>query len=108
MLIDNVFVSSKLHCLFDSGIILSDMSDHLPSLVLLKQSKLLNKEPLEFTSRNLNAKKSALVNNRMQTIDWNGVLTSADVNINFNLLSDTIGSVMDNIAPRQTVRMSGK
>ena len=36
MLIDNVFVSSKVHCLFDSGIILLDMSDHLPSLVLLK------------------------------------------------------------------------
>ena len=65
MLIDNVFVSSKLHHSFDSGIILSDMSDHLPSLVLLKQTKLLNKESLEFTSRNLNSKKLALVNDRM-------------------------------------------
>ena len=57
---------------------------------------------MEFTSRNLNAKKL------VQTIDWNGVLTLADVSINFILLSDTIGSIMDDIAPRQTVRISGK
>ena len=46
-LIDNIFVSSKLYQSFDSAIILSNISDHLPSLVLLKQTKLLNKDPLE-------------------------------------------------------------
>ena len=53
-LIDNIFVSGKLHQVFDSCILLHDISDHLPSLTLLKQTKMLNKEPLEFISRNLN------------------------------------------------------
>ena len=53
-LIDNVFISEKLHCTFGLAVLLSDISDHLPSLVLLKQTKLLNKEPLEFESRTLN------------------------------------------------------
>ena len=44
-LIDNIFVSGKLHQSFDSVILLSDISDHLPSLVLLKQTKILNKDP---------------------------------------------------------------
>ena len=52
-LIDNVFISKDLHRCFDSGILLSDMSDHLLSLVLLKQNKLTNKGPLEFLSKNL-------------------------------------------------------
>ena len=52
-LIDIVFISKDLHKCFDSCILLSDMSDHLPSLVLLKQNKLTTKEPLEFMSRHL-------------------------------------------------------
>ena len=34
-LIDNVFISKDLHKCFDSGILLSDILDHLPYLVLL-------------------------------------------------------------------------
>ena len=107
-LIDNTFVSRKLHRSFDSGILLSDISDHLPSLVLLKQTKLLNKEPLEFTSRNLNEQKLILINEKLHDIDWNGNLTSSDVNLNFNYLSNSIDRVMDEIAPRHIVKISAK
>ena len=41
-LIDNIFVSRNLHKYFESAIILKDISDHLPLLVLLKQTKLLD------------------------------------------------------------------
>ena len=47
-LIDNIYVSDQLHRNFESAIIIHDLSDHLPSLVMLKQTKLLNKEPLTF------------------------------------------------------------
>ena len=53
-LIDNVFVSEYLQRAYDSAVIVSDMSDHLPLLGLLKQTKLLDKTPLVFESRNLN------------------------------------------------------
>ena len=56
-LIDNIFVSEKLHQFYESAILLDDMLDHLPTLVLLKQTKLLYKEPLEFESRNLSEKR---------------------------------------------------
>ena len=76
-LIDNVFVSKDLHKSFDSGI-LSDISDHFLSLVLLKQNKLTNKEPLEFLSRNLTEAKISHVKNELNKVDWNGVLNSDD------------------------------
>ena len=107
-LIDNTFVSRKLHLSFDSGILLSDISDHLPSLVLLKQTKLLNKEPLEFVTRNLNEQKLNLINEKLHDIDWNGNLTSSDVNLNFNFLSGTIDRVMDEVAPRHIVKIPAK
>ena len=69
MLIDNIFVSDKLHKSFDSAILLLDISDHLPSLVLLKQTKILNKEPLEFESRNLNSNKISEIKDNLNKID---------------------------------------
>ena len=56
-LIDNIFVSLNLHKKFDSPILINDMLDHLPILTLLRQTKLKNKSPLIFESRNFNEKK---------------------------------------------------
>ena len=60
-LIDNIFVSGKLYRNFESAIILSDISDHLPILSLLKQSKYSTKQALEFTSRRLNRNSLAKI-----------------------------------------------
>ena len=49
-LIDNIFVSEKMHHSFESAILLSDISDNLPILTLMKQTKLLNAKLLEFES----------------------------------------------------------
>ena len=35
-LLDNIFISRKLQCSFTSGILVTDLSDHLPTLVCLK------------------------------------------------------------------------
>ena len=47
-LIDNIYVSKQLHRSFKSAILMSDISDHLPILAMLKQTKVLNKDPLSF------------------------------------------------------------
>ena len=49
-LIDNVFLSEILYRQFDSALLIRDISDHLPSLVLIKQTKLMDKTPIEFKS----------------------------------------------------------
>ena len=49
-LIDNVFVSNQLYRDFKLAITLNDMSDHMPLLTLLKQTKFMNKANLEFKS----------------------------------------------------------
>ena len=56
-LINNIFISEKFHRLFDSAVLLRDILDHLPLLCLVKQTKLLDKSPLEFESRSLNENK---------------------------------------------------
>ena len=49
-LIDNISVTKNLHQNFDSLILIVDMSDHLPSLILLKQTKIIDKRPITFES----------------------------------------------------------
>ena len=107
-LIDNVFVSKDLHKCFDSGILLSDILDHLPSLVLLKQNKLTNKEPLEFLSRNLTEAIVSCIKNDLNKIDWNGVLNSDDALRNCETFSNITQTTMDIVAPLQNYRISGK
>ena len=54
-LIDNIYISKNLQCKFDSAIIVDDISDHLPSVALLRQTKITDRSPIEFMSCRLNA-----------------------------------------------------
>ena len=54
------------------------MSDHLPSLILLKQTKIRDKIPITFESHQLNDDKIALIKEKLFEVDWNGELNSND------------------------------
>ena len=107
-LIDNIYVSIQLHRDFESTIRINDLSDHLPVLNMLKQTKLLNKEPLTFTSRCLNDQKLKEVNHRLMRKDWIGLLTGTTCDEKFNQFSTTLNTTLDEVAPTRTVRISAK
>ena len=50
-------MSNTLHTNIESGIIITDVSDHLPSICLLKQIKHVCKEPLKFKTRHMTDNK---------------------------------------------------
>ena len=89
-LIDNIFIDKQLFRSFDSCILLEDISDHLPSLAMLKQTKVLNSAPIEFKSRSLNEAKIQQVRDKLFNVDWIGELNSKDVNVNFERLLNII------------------
>ena len=99
MLIDNVFISEKLQKNFDSCVLINDMSDHLPTLTLLKQTKLVDKTPLVYKSRKLTNDKIESIKQRLKETDWKGILNSEDCNANFNTFHKELINVMDNVAP---------
>ena len=49
-LIDNIFVSQSLCGKYDSGIIVDNISDHMPSVCVLKSLKGVGKDPIQITS----------------------------------------------------------
>ena len=82
-LIDNIFISEILQKSFDSIILVDDTLVHLPSLLMVKQTKILDKTPLEFESRLLNESKKAAINECLLGVDWNKMLDAKNSNDNF-------------------------
>ena len=107
-LIDNVFISKMLQQSFDSMILIEEISDHLPSLVLMKQTKLRNKDPLQFKSRKLTADKIKCLKDDLKKKDWNGILRSDNVNTNFENFCNELDTTMEKFALIREVRISWK
>ena len=102
-LIDNIYVSENLHRSFESSIIIDDMSDHLPLLAMVKQTKILNKEPLTFKSRCLNDDKLKDVNHKLMRKNWIGLLTGTMSDDKFNQFCEIVECILDEEAPIKTV-----
>ena len=107
-LIDNVFISDQLQRNFDSGLIVDDITDHLPSIVLMKQTRITDKSPIEFDSRILTDDKISRIRAELMHVDWNGTLNNEDCSVNFENFCIKLNMIMDSIAPIKHVRISGK
>ena len=75
-------------------------------MCLLKQTKIIDKNPLIFDSRSLTTDKLNIVKNKLYSVNWYGLLNRDDVDDNFNLLNDKISETMDEVAPVRTIRIS--
>ena len=107
-LIDNIFISAKFQHDYDSALLVTDTSDHLPIMCLLKQTRITDKTPLTFESRSLTAEKLNIVKNKLYLEDWYGLLNKSDVDENFNLLNNKISNALDEVAPVRTFKVSAQ
>ena len=87
---------------------MEDISDHLPSIVLMKQTGLTDKSPIEFNSRNLTEDKISRIKVELMHVDWNGTLNNEDCSVNFENFCIKLKTIMDSIAPIKHVQISGK
>ena len=107
-LIDNVFISKNLHKFFESAILIEDISDHLPLLILLKQTKLICNKPIEFETRKLNAKNIKLIIYILYQVDWTKHLSSNSCSENFDFFTAKVNEIMDSVSPLIKIRISAK
>ena len=84
------------------------MSDHMPLLTMLKQTKFTDKTNLEFKSRNLNDTKIGVIKERLLAVDWIGELNNRSSSDNFKKFRSIVKSIMDKISPEQTIIISHK
>ena len=82
-LIDNVMVSPKLQSEMSPHLIVEDISDHLPILILLRNQNKSLKECKVIKSRNLNDTRLDRINSELKQIDWDELLGNIDVSAGF-------------------------
>ena len=85
-----------------------DILDHLPTLALLKQTKLLDKKPLVFKSQNLSKEKIAKIKTKLYEVDWTRHLDANNCSENFDLFLSKVNEIMDTISPIKTIKISAK
>ena len=107
-LIDIIFVDEQLFRSFDSCLLIEDILNHLPVLTLLKQTKLLDRIPIQFKSRCLTDDKLKVIKDNLHRVDWIGELNTNNVNLNFEQLTQIVKEKMDKVTPKNTVRILGK
>ena len=79
-LIDNIFIDNSNHDSLKSCIILHDISDHYPSLVILENLFLKRKEPTMNVSRDFQNKNIESLKNALSSINWNTLIGELPVN----------------------------
>ena len=101
-LIDNIYISQNLQKNFESNILTEDISDHLPCLLIAKKVQSASKEPIEYTCRKLDEKNIKLIQEKLDSINWDSVLTGETCNDAFNCFHSELTLIIDEIAPEKT------
>ena len=89
-LIDNIFISENLLDSHKSGILVNDMSDHLPCLLTVQNIDHDTKGPNMTLSRDLNDTKLTNIKNDLLKINWHEVLNHDNCQDNYNNLRPNV------------------
>ena len=104
-LIDNVIIGKTLQDEYDSKIIISDISDHFPSLVRLYKPSLFTKKPTRIETRAIDENKIEMMKTKLDEIDWEHLLLHKGTDVAYSLFHDKFHSIMNDVAPLKTVHI---
>ena len=106
-LIDNIYVKSHHMYRSKSILLTTDISDHLPCLLLIDCECHVKKQPLEFQCRKLS--EEALLNIKTYLVqnDWTSV-DNLDPNDGYNALISRITDALNLYAPIKMIRIPAK
>ena len=85
-LIDNILVSPNIYGSYQCGIMLEDISDHLPCVLVARNLKLERKEPVVITSRKITPSTVSKIKTELKNLDLMSNLLDKGVNEGFDYL----------------------
>ena len=107
-LIDNIMVSQSLCGRYASGILVDDISDHMPTICVIRSLKGAGKDPVQITSRDTRPRNMAALKRHLQSYDWQTLLSTPDVNSTMAKLHETIQFEIDLCIPEVTRTLKRK
>ena len=107
-LIDNIFISQTWLKNFECGILVDDMSDHLPSIVSIKGLKTNNKEPIRITPRDTRSKNIRALKDSLNQIDWSDIIEDNSPNKSMTNLHNKLVTEVEHFTPVRTYNVNPK
>ena len=107
-LIDNIFISNKLQQDYNSGIIISDLSDHLPTALRLNNVKHDMKQPQIITYRKITTENIKKLNEELKEHNLEEILEPLGTDEAFHVLQNVLKMHMDKHMPMITKKVSYK
>ena len=104
-LIDNIFVSEELLLDCKSGILVNDMSDHLPCLLTLQNIDYDTNSPNMTITRDLSDTKLTNIKKELSDINWQETLHHDNCQDNYTTFDKTLTNVLDKHAPVKLKKM---
>ncbi|XP_065654829.1 uncharacterized protein LOC136081442 [Hydra vulgaris] len=107
--IDNILTNNFLDTYFESGIFISDFSDHFPIYHIAHGVSCNDGNKKVFvTKRNLCIKSLDKLKKKLYEERWEDVYSSADPNSAFDNFLNTFQNVYDNVCPKLTTEIKNK
>ena len=105
-LIDNILLSQRLQQNTTSKVIIDDISDHFPILVLLPNQKKSLREPISVKLRKLDDTALGKIQQGIASIKWGNELSHLNADASFNLFHDHLCEQINTHAPETEKKVS--
>ena len=107
-LIDNIIISQNLCGMSLSGILMDDISDHLPSYCILTGLQSTKKAKTRIKSRDMKESNITALRDELGKRNWEELLSDDDVNANMNCLNKILQEQIDRLVPYREYTVSPK
>ena len=106
-LIDNIYTNSELATVGRSAILVSDISDHFPCLVLFDRVFKKDMQPLKFMHRKITDVGTDRIKENIINVDWN-VMDNMNIDDAYEYFVTELTSIIDTYAPLREVTIPAK
>ena len=107
-LIDNILVSQKFCGRFESNILIDNISDHLPTIIVLKDMYTNKKEKVQIKSRDMCPSAINAAITHLEGVDWTDHMKSRSYDDNVSKIHQTVIETLDEFIPETIHSVSYK
>ena len=107
-LIDNIFCSQSMYRNSTSGIIIDDISDHLPCQCTIQSFNLTQIEDEIMYKRSINEKTITLLKGKLKEMNWSDITKIEDVDIQFKTFHQLLIEKLDKAMPYKATKFKTK
>ncbi len=101
--IDNIITNIHNNC-FDSGVILSDITDHFPIVLFIDIAKKINEVPLKTKVKVLNEKNLMNLSENLRDKTWDSVYSCKSPDAAYNVLIEEITDSINSTIPEKITK----